>query len=132
MGKLHRNSPFGKHSDLKKLRFSGLSRGFKSPSAPPDLARKLETFFRVVRPWGSGGTNSRSYGGVLERSSSPGNEPGDACIYDRIEPHARGDFLSDLFDGVIGENRDIKILLDVTDASSCGERSRAALQRPGQ
>src|SRR5208282_4406696 len=70
--------------------------------------------------------------GGLERSSSPGNEPRDARIDHRIEPDSRTDPSSDLFDGIIGKSRDIKILLEVTDAGSGGERSRAALQRPCQ
>jgi hypothetical protein len=68
----------------------------------------------------------------LERSSSPGNEPRDARVYNRIEPDACTDSMSDLVDCDIGKSRDIKIFLDVADACSCGERSRAALQRPGQ
>src|ERR1700689_2676747 len=67
----------------------------------------------------------------LERSFSPGDEARDPCLDDRIEPDSCTDSLSYLFDGVIGKRRDVKIFLDVADAGSCRERSRAALQRPG-
>src|SRR5215469_3000170 len=68
----------------------------------------------------------------LERSSPLGNEPRHARVYHRIEPDSGTDFLSDLFDGVIGKSRDIKILLDVAEVCSRCERCCAALQRPGE
>ncbi len=58
--------------------------------------------------------------------------PGMPVFNNRIEPDSRTDPLSDLLDGVIGKSRDIKIFLDVADAGSRGERSRAALHRPRQ
>ena len=65
-------------------------------------------------------------------SSSPWNEPRDARLYNRIEPDSCSDTFTNFFDGVVGKSRDIKILLDVADACSCGERSRDALYGPGQ
>ena len=59
------------------------------------------------------------------------NEPRDAGVNGRIEPDSRTDTFTNFLDGVIGKSRDIKIFLDVADGCRCGERSRAALQRPG-
>ncbi len=67
----------------------------------------------------------------LGRSACPGNEPGNACVHNRIEPDSCTDLFTNFLDRVIGKSRDIKIFFDVADARSCGKRSRAALQRPG-
>jgi hypothetical protein len=115
----------------EKVGVSGFLWGFKSLLLHQILLVSY-ILFRVVAPlWGNRWSNSPVSRRALERSSSPGNEPRDARVYNRIEPDSRSDSLSNLFDGVIGKSRQIKIFLDVTDACSCGERSRATLHRPG-
>jgi hypothetical protein len=127
-GKLYRNSHFGKHFGAKNLRFSGLSAGFKS--------LLLHQIRSQVRNGGCSmgsnrGATSRLTPRRFERSACPGNESRNARFHNRIEPDSRSDFLSDLFDGVIGNSRDIKILLDVIAVRSRGQKRRPSLDRPG-
>jgi hypothetical protein len=77
------------------------------------------------------GATSRLTPRRFERSACPGNESRNARFHNRIEPDSRSDFLSDLFDGVIGNSRDIKILLDVIAVRSRGQKRRPSLDRPG-
>src|SRR5438094_473365 len=65
-------------------------------------------------------------------SLTPRNETGDAGLHDRVEPDARPHPIADLANGVFGDGRDIKVLLDPAGVFRGGQWGGAALDRPGQ